>query len=119
MLHRLTAKLEQEQQELARASVIEERARIARELHDIVAHSISVMVVQAGAAEQCVEPGGRASAPLAAIRLTGQQALVEMRRLLGVLRTEDGSSSLAPQPGLHMVDGLVDAARSTGLTSPA
>ncbi|WP_375503807.1 sensor histidine kinase [uncultured Jatrophihabitans sp.] len=116
-LQRLTAQLEREQAEVARASVVEERARIARELHDIVAHSISVMVVQAGAAQQFVDPDGRAQAPLDAIRHTGQQALVEMRRLLGILRTEDGTATaLAPQPGLGSLDALLDTSRTSGLT---
>lgn len=115
-LHRLSITLEREQRDVARASVLEERSRIARELHDIVAHSISVMIVQAGAAEQLVDPTSRARPPLAAIRSTGQQALVEMRHLLGILRTEESSSAvLAPQPGLANLDALVDAARSSGL----
>lgn len=99
--------------------MLEERSRIARELHDIVAHSISVMVVQAGAAEQLIDPAGTDGAvlePLAAIRSTGQQALIEMRRLLGVLRTDDADVSvLAPQPGLAHVDALVQRARRDGI----
>jgi signal transduction histidine kinase len=115
-LHRLTLQLEREQEDVARASVLEERARIARELHDIVAHSISVMVVQAGAAEQFTDATSRAREPLKAIRLTGQQALVEMRHLLGILRTDnDARLTLAPQPGLDNIESLVDAARSSGL----
>lgn len=115
-LRRLTYQLEREQLEVAQASVLQERARIARELHDIVAHSISVMVVQAGAAEQFVDPTSRGRAPLEAIRTTGQEALVEMRRLVGILRTDDRAQlSLAPQPGLGSLDALVDAARSSGL----
>lgn len=114
-LQRLTIRLEQEQEDVARASVVEERARIARELHDIVAHSISVMVVQAGAAEQFVDPSSPARQPLQSIRTTGQQALVEMRHLLGVLRTDDTGMTLAPQPGLGSLDVLVDAARRSGL----
>lgn len=115
-LHRLTLRLEQEQEDVARTSVLEERSRIARELHDIVAHSISVMVVQAGAAEQFVEPTSRARQPLEAIRTTGQQALIEMRNLLGILRSEGTTQlTLAPQPGLGNLDALVDAARRSGL----
>lgn len=115
-LQRLTLQLEREQQDVARASVLEERARIARELHDIVAHSITVMVVQAGAAEQFIDVSSRAREPLEAIRLTGQQALVQMRHLLGVLRTDhDAGVTLAPQPGLDNIDSLVDAARLSGL----
>jgi signal transduction histidine kinase len=113
-LAKLNIQLEQERDAAARNSVLEERARIARELHDIVAHSISVMVVQAGAAEQFVDADSRAVEPLNAIRTTGQQALIEMRRLLGVLRTDD-VSVLAPQPGLANLDALVDTARRDGL----
>lgn len=115
-LRRLTLRLEREQRDVARASVLEERARIARELHDIVAHSISVMVVQAGAAEQFVDAGSRARAPLAAIRTTGQQALVEMRHLLGILRADDPTGlTLAPQPGLGNLEQLLETARGSGL----
>lgn len=114
-LQRLTAQLERQQAEIHRLAVQEERGRIAREMHDVVAHSLSVMVVQAGAAEQVLEPGSRAQLPLQAIRHTGQEALGEMRRLLGVLRSEQDDGALAPQPGLENVALLVDAARATGL----
>ena len=118
-LHQMNVRLEVEQQEVARASVFEERSRIARELHDIVAHSISVMVIQAGAAEQFIDPASEARAPLAAIRTTGQEALVEMRHLLGILRTDDPEQlSLAPQPGMASLSSLVDAARQSGLEVP-
>ncbi|MGN6686726.1 MAG: sensor histidine kinase [Actinomycetales bacterium] len=97
------------------AAVVEERARIARELHDVVAHGMGVMVVQAAAAEQLlhVDPSA-AVAPLSAVRETGQGALAEMRRLLGLLRTGDVEES-APQPGLRQLPGLVESLRGGGL----
>jgi len=112
----LNVRLEHERDAVARASVLEERSRIARELHDIVAHSISDMVIQAGAAEALVESGRDALEPLAAIRTTGQQALIEMRRLLGVLRTADADASvLIPQLGLGHIDDLIEQARRDGI----
>jgi signal transduction histidine kinase len=92
-----------------------ERERIARELHDVVAHSLSVMVVQAQAAQRVLE-GEQASAreALAAVDATGRQALVEMRRLVGMLR-ERGDEGLAPQPGLDQLDVLLDQVRAAGL----
>ena len=98
------------------SAVLEERTRIARELHDIVAHSMSVMVVQAGAAEQVVldEPD-QARDALRQIRRTGTGALAEMRRLVSVLRDPDDAGMLAPQPGLAGLEGLVQDARAAGL----
>jgi signal transduction histidine kinase len=102
--------------ERAMAAIAEERARIARELHDIVAHSVGVIVVQAGAAEQVVEDDPEvARAALAAIRATGASALAEMRRVVAVLRSPDIASDLAPQPGVATLPELVDAVRRTGL----
>jgi signal transduction histidine kinase len=97
-------------------AVLEERTRIARELHDIVAHSMSVMVVQAGAAEQVVtdEPE-QARQALRQIRRTGTDALAEMRRLVSVLRDPDEAGLLQPQPGLAGLEMLVDDARAVGL----
>lgn len=98
-------------QALAREAVAGERQRIARELHDVVAHSLSVMVVQAGAARRMVDKRPeRAIEALGAIETTGREALDEMRRLLGVLRTDgDGDASLEPQPSLLRLDALVGA----------
>jgi signal transduction histidine kinase len=102
--------------ERAMAAIAEERARIARELHDIVAHSVGVIVVQAGAAEQVVDDDPEvARAALAAIRTTGASALAEMRRVVAVLRSPDVASDLAPQPGVATLPELVDAVRKTGL----
>jgi signal transduction histidine kinase len=96
-LAELARQLELARDENARAAVATERARIARELHDVVAHSVSVMVVQAGAAEEVLgTAAGRARDPLRSVQDTGRQALVELRRLLGVLRTDDSDAALAP-----------------------
>jgi signal transduction histidine kinase len=98
------------------AATREERARIARELHDVVAHSLSVIVVQAGAAElMLAQDPQRAAEPLASIRQTGKGALGEMRRLLGVLRTDPDGLALSPQPGVGGLPGLVEQMRDAGL----
>lgn len=98
------------------AAIADERARIARELHDIVAHAMSVMVVQAGAAEQLTEDDPvRVRKSLSAIRSTGTEALGEMRRLVGMLRDDSDVGLLAPQPGLSGLKALVDEASETGL----
>ncbi|MBN9609954.1 MAG: hypothetical protein BGO26_18585 [Actinobacteria bacterium 69-20] len=95
-----------------------ERARIARELHDVVAHSISVMVVQAGAAGRVIDQDPqRAKEPLEQIRITGKAALVEMRRLLGVLRTDDAGLALTPQPGVADLSSLVAQIQASGLAT--
>jgi signal transduction histidine kinase len=100
--------------ELAREAVADERGRIARELHDVVAHSVSIVAVQTGAAEELIERDpARAREHLDAARRTSREALIEMRRLLDVLR-EDGAS-YAPQPGLDRVGELIDDARAAGL----
>jgi signal transduction histidine kinase len=109
------AQLERDQQERAQAAVAEERSRIARELHDVIAHSVSVMTVQAGAARTLLpEDPDRAMAPLLAVEETGRQALAEMRRLLGILR-EDNAPALAPQPGLSELPALAESVRHAGL----
>jgi signal transduction histidine kinase len=108
--------LEEEREEKARLAVAEERARIARELHDIVAHAISVIVVQARAGRRTL-PGeaGPTRESLDTIEETGRQALGEMRRLVGILRTEDEEATLAPQPGLRQLDALVAQVSQAGL----
>jgi signal transduction histidine kinase len=106
---------ERSSRELALRAVADERARIARELHDVVAHAVSVMVVQAGAAEQVVDEPARVRDALAAIRTTGTDALAEMRRLVGILREAGEEAALRPQPGLGSVTALVDQARAGGL----
>src|SRR6185295_3588140 len=94
------AHLEQEQVEAARQAVIDERQRIARELHDIIAHSVSVMTVQAGAVRRRLTPEQtRERDSLVAVERTGREAMAEMRRLVGLLN-EEGGASYTPQPGL-------------------
>jgi signal transduction histidine kinase len=105
-----------EREERARTAVACERARIARELHDVVAHALSVIVVQAQAAERVLEgeqPSAREA--LASIDTTGRQALHEMRRLVGMLR-QDADPALRPQPGLAELSALVDTLRNAGLS---
>jgi signal transduction histidine kinase len=116
-LEALNAQLAGEQKLRARWAVAEERGRIARELHDVVAHSVSVMVVQAGAARRSVTANpDQATAALTQIESTGRQALAEMRRLLGLLRDgQDGTAALTPQPSLAHLDSLLAAAREAGL----
>ena len=104
-------------QEEARQAVNAERTRIARELHDVVAHSVSVMVVQAGAARRVLdkEPD-RASEAMASIESTGRQSLNELRRLLGMLREADGTATgRVPQPSIEHIDTLVAQTRDAGL----
>ena len=115
-LEALTAQLAAERDLRARAAVVEERARLARELHDIVAHSVSLIAVQAGAAENLMgRDDARARQSLQAVQDTARGALGEMRRMLTILRTDDESPDLAPQPGLSTVPELVEQARSGGL----
>jgi signal transduction histidine kinase len=111
------ARLERERAGEARRAVAEERTRIARELHDVVAHHVSMMVVQAEAGPVAVERDpARAAGAFEAIAATGRQALTEMRRLLGVLRGDgDQPPSLAPQPGLAQVPSLVEQVGRAGL----
>jgi signal transduction histidine kinase len=111
-----TVALELEQEETARLAIAEERARIARELHDVVAHSVSVMVVQAGAERLALGPGQDSTREtLVSIEKTGRQALGEMRRLLGMLRRDDEELALAPLPSLDHLDSLVAHVRDAGL----
>lgn len=110
-----TEQLEREQEQQALLAAAAERARIAREMHDVIAHGLSVMIVQAdGAAyvvEQSPETGRRA---LEQISSTGRESLAQMRSLLGLLRTDEGSPAVAPQPDLDELDALVDAATLGG-----
>jgi signal transduction histidine kinase len=114
---RRVALAERERDLAAREAVVEERARIARELHDAIAHDVSMMVVQAGAERRVVEGGGSADSSgevLGTIEQIGRGALTEMRRLVGMLRSEDGDP-LAPQPGLGDLPRLVAQVREAGL----
>jgi signal transduction histidine kinase len=110
-------RLEAAEGELARRAVAEERLRIARELHDVVAHSMSVIAVQAGTGRLVMnEDPAAARDALANIEAASRQALDELRRLLNVLRSEDEPSSpLGPTPGLAELDGLVAQVVSAGL----
>jgi len=111
------ARLERERDAQAQIATAAERARIARELHDVIAHNVSVMVVQAdGASYALRRDPERAGQALAAISRTGRQALAEMRRLLGVLRSDDERAGLAPQPGLDQLRELLDQAREAGMS---
>jgi signal transduction histidine kinase len=108
-------RLEQEKARTA-AAIAEERARIARELHDVVAHSISVMVVQARGGRRVLQSDpADANEAFAVIERTGHQALEEMRRLLGMLRRSDEELTLAPQPSLKELERLVEQVRAAGL----
>jgi len=100
----------------AEAAIVEERARIARELHDVVAHAISVIVLQARGGRKLLdaEPA-EARQALDAIERTASQALGEMRRLLGLLRESDEELARAPQPTLAVLDDLVARVRAAGL----
>jgi signal transduction histidine kinase len=109
------SRLEREQEELARAAAAAERARIARDLHDVIAHTVGVMVVQAGAARIAAEADPAAArAAMGRVEDTGREALGELRRLLGVLRDDD-MAEREPQPGLDGVEALVARARAAGL----
>ena len=110
------ARLERERDAQAQIAAAAERARIARELHDVVAHNVSVMVVQADGASYALDNSPeRARQALAAIASTGRQALAEMRRMLGVLRSDDGETGVAPLPGIGQLGELLEQTRATGL----
>jgi signal transduction histidine kinase len=114
-LEQLAEQLEREREERARAAVAEERARIARELHDEVAHAMSVIAVQADAAEGALASDpALVERPLVAIRETARAALADMRRVLGGLRSGE-EAELAPGPGLARVGMLLERARGDGL----
>jgi signal transduction histidine kinase len=107
-------RLEREREESERRAAAEEQARIARELHDVIAHNVSVMVLQAAGGREVIDADPRrAGEALAAIEATGRDALAELRRLLGV--AGDGGAAIAPQPGLAHLGALVDQVRAAGL----
>jgi signal transduction histidine kinase len=115
-LRERTAQLEREREEQARAAVAEERARIARELHDVVGHSVSVMTVQASAVRRLLHPDQeKEREALRVVEETGRQAMAEMRRMVGVLRRPEEAPALAPQPSLEHLDKLVEQVREAGL----
>src|SRR4051794_27824650 len=111
-----TRQLDDERAARAEQAMIEERTRIAGELHDVVAHALSAMVVQASAARRLVpRDADRAQAAFASVETTGRDALTEIRSLLGVLRREDEDLALAPQPSLSHVSSLVNRTSAAGL----
>ncbi|HYW23371.1 MAG TPA: sensor histidine kinase [Terriglobales bacterium] len=114
-LQERSRRLERERELVTQVAIAEEQARIARELHDIVAHSVSIMVVQAGAARRLIAGSPeRAAEALQTVEESGRAALTELRQLLGVLSEESAEASLVPQPGLAQLDVLVERLRQTG-----
>jgi signal transduction histidine kinase len=112
------AEAERQRAEAAAQATAEERARIARELHDVVAHSVSVMVVQTSGVRRLLkEEQHREREALLSVEQIGRQALTEMRRMLGVMRTsgEQPAAALAPQPGLQHLDRLIAQVEEAGL----
>lgn len=108
--------LEAQRDEAARRAVAEERARIARELHDVISHDVSLMVLQASVERRAAgSDPTTAGQTLASIETTGREALAELRRMLGVLRHGDDEAPRHPQPGLAQVPELIAAARAAGL----
>ncbi|MFE9372601.1 histidine kinase [Streptomyces sp. NPDC006711] len=118
-LEERASRLEREREAQAKVAVAAERARIARELHDVVAHNVSVMVVQADGAAYVMDTSpDQARTALETISMTGRQALAEMRRLLGVLRTgeHEEAGEYVPQPDVRQIEDLVETVRGAGLT---
>ncbi|MDX6278583.1 MAG: hypothetical protein QOJ72_2711, partial [Nocardioidaceae bacterium] len=110
------ARAERERESAARLAVAEERARMARELHDVVAHAVSVMVLQVGAVRHRMPTAATAEREaLGNVEQAGRTALAEMRRLLGALRSGDDTVELAPHAGLGNLEGLADDVRAAGL----
>jgi signal transduction histidine kinase len=118
MLEARAEQLARDREEAETRAVAKERARIARELHDVVAHSVTIAVVQASAAQVLPAGDSRVRDALLEVERTGREALVEIRRLLGLLRADadpDQSESLAPRPTIGELDALADQARRAGL----
>jgi signal transduction histidine kinase len=110
------SRLADEQAAWVKGAVAAERARIARELHDVVAHCVSVMVIQAGAAEDLLDRDAEAARqPLRAVQHTGAQAVAELGHMLGLLRGASAPDALLPQPGVGQVPELVGHVRDAGL----
>jgi signal transduction histidine kinase len=115
-LEKLAVRLDRERDELAQHAVTAERARIARELHDVVAHAISVIVLQArGGRSALADSPADAREAFDSIDATARQALAEMRRLLGLLRDTGDEAALGPMPGVASLGGLVSHMRQAGL----
>ena len=104
-----------EHEERVRAAAAEERRHVARELHDVLAHAVSVMVVQAGAARQVLRTSpDQAEEAMLAVEATGREAMTELRQFLGAL-SDDEAAGVAPQPGIRELDSLVERVREAGL----
>jgi signal transduction histidine kinase len=115
-LEQQAVRLASEQRDRTELAVAQEQARIARELHDIVAHNVSVIVAQAGAARRVADLGlEHARQALASVEAAGREALTELRRLLGVLRTDEDGAARDPQPGLDRLPFLLAQVRQAGL----
>ena len=115
-LHERAARLEFERDQEGRLGAAAERARIAREMHDIVSHNLTVMIGLADGASYALEASPEtAQSAMQRVSATGRQALLEMRRLLGVLRDEPGTGSFAPQPGLDRLDELLARVEAAGV----
>jgi len=107
-----------EREERLRLAAAEERRHVARELHDVVAHAVSVMVIQAGAARQVVQKSpSQAEESMLAVESTGREAMTELRRFLGALSDDEGeeAAGLSPQPGIGDLSALLDRVREAGL----
>jgi signal transduction histidine kinase len=109
------ARAERQKQEAIERAAAEERARIARELHDVISHDVSLMVLQASVERHVRGEEDPTAQTLASIESTGREALTELRRMLGVLRKPSTQAPLAPQPGMAQLPQLVQQARSAGL----
>lgn len=115
-LEKTAARLRQEAEEGAERAAAEERLRIARELHDVVAHGVSLMVVQAEAGQALLSKDPKkAGEAFESIQQTGRHAMTELRRLLGVMRPANAASSLIPQPGVGDISRLAEQVTDSGL----
>ena len=110
-----TGELERSREELAGRAVAEERLRIAQEIHDVIAHSVTVMLVQAEAAERVLPEQSEARQAVIAVQDTGRQAIAELRQLLGVLRPGEARGSVSPQPSLQNLPALLSSCAEAGL----
>ena len=116
LLHERAARTEREQRERERVAALEERSRLAREIHDVLAHSVSVIAVQAGAARAVAERRpDRAREALGAIEKVSKQTMTELRRTLGAIRGPTDDLTMRPAPGLKDLDDLVEQVRRAGL----
>jgi signal transduction histidine kinase len=115
VLEQRMQELEREREEKAALAAEAERTRIARELHDVLTHSVSVMVIQAQAAQAAAGDAEQVAGALTRIETVGKESLVELRRLLQRLRTDDESALHAPTPGLAQLDELLGEVRAAGL----